>query len=77
MASWFNLKSVLGGPIEETNHAFDESVRIFNVCHMVGALDLENLRDAFFEELVALNDFVSAIAAYPVLITKAKCYWEG
>ena len=77
MASWLNLKSVLNGPVEETNHAFDESVWIFNVGHMVRALDLENLRDSFFEKLVSLNDFVSAVAAYPVLITKAKSYWEG
>ena len=34
---------------------------------MIRALNLENLRDAFRVELVALNNFVSTITTYPVI----------
>ena len=67
---------MLDGSLEEAYHALNETVWIFNVCHMIRALNLENLRDSFFVKLVALNNFVGAFTAYPVLVTKAKSDWE-
>ena len=44
---------------------------------MVRALEYENLRQAFLEELVTLYNLICAIRAQPVLITIAERDWKG